>query len=72
MIITEIHIEATRTLNLGNFESLKIGASVTASVPEGDDVALVKVSLQSELRALMEETYRAQFKGKTEGATKDG
>jgi hypothetical protein len=71
MIITEIRVEASRVVNLGNWENLKIAASVTASIPEGDDLAVVKAALQIELRTLMEETWRAQYKAKTEGA-KDG
>ena len=66
MTITEIRIGIARTVNLGNFESLRIEGSVTASVPEGDDIAMVKQSLQAELRTLLEETYRAQYKAKKE------
>lgn len=61
-IITEIRVGAARTLNLGNLESMRIEASVTMSIPEGDDMAAVKARVQTELRALLEETYRAQYK----------
>ncbi len=66
MIINEIRIGIARTINLGNFESLRVEGSVTATIPEGDDLAAAKRSLQTELRMLLEETYLAQHKMKKE------
>lgn len=64
-MITEIHVAIARTINLGNFESLRIEGSLTAAVGQFDSVPQVKAQLQVELRALMEETYLAQHKAKT-------
>jgi len=63
-MITEIHVAIARTINLGNFESLRIEGSLTAAVGQHDNVPQVKAQLQVELRALMEETYLAQHKAK--------
>lgn len=71
-MIKEFSIGCSRTVNLGNFESLRIEASVTIDCisedPEfstGRDLASLKEAAQVELRALLEETYRQQFKPKT-------
>ena len=63
--ITEFRIAASHTLNLGNFESLRIEAQIVVTVPEGGDYAELKARAQPALRTLIEETYRAQKKGKT-------
>ena len=64
MNVTEICVGAARTINLGNFESLCIEASVTIALAEGDDLVKDKAAVQPELRQLLEETYRAQHKPK--------
>lgn len=64
MRITELRVQTARTINLGNFESLRIEAGVTASVDEADDLIAVTATMQAELRRLLEETYRAQHRGK--------
>lgn len=61
-MITEFTIGASHTLNLGNFESLRIEAHVTVAVPEDDNLDDLKTRAQTELRQLLEETYRAQRK----------
>lgn len=61
-MITEIRVGCARTINLGNFESLRIEAAATMQVPEGEDLSIAKANLQSEPRTLMEDTYRAQHK----------
>lgn len=66
MSVSELRVGAARTINLGNFESLRIEASVTMNIAEGDDVAAVQIKAQAELRQLMEDTYRAQHKPKVE------
>ena len=70
-MITEFRIGCARTINLGNYESLRIEASVTMNVPEianpNDRAANMddlKSVAQSELRKLMEQTYREQHKDK--------
>ena len=54
----------SRTINLGNFESLRVEALVEMEVGT-DDLSLVKNEAQAELRQLMEETYKAQHKIKS-------
>jgi hypothetical protein len=57
--ITQFTVGTSRTINLGNFESLRIEASVTIVVGDDDYEQTVKQA-QAELRHLLEETYRAQ------------
>jgi len=61
----ELRIGFARTINLGNYESMRIEASVTADVPSecsNDEYAAMKASMQTELRQLLEQTYREQHK----------
>lgn len=59
MKIEQFTIGVSRTINLGNFESFRLEASVTVN-PEPESLELAKANAQVELRRLLEETYRAQ------------
>lgn len=59
-MIKAFSIAAAHTLNLGNYQSFRIEASLTVEVPEGDDFEILRDKAQSELRRLLEDTYRAQ------------
>jgi hypothetical protein len=63
-MITQFTIGMSRTINLGNFESMRIEASVTIDVQDGDDAQVCKDMAQQELRKLLEDTYRAQSRKK--------
>ena len=70
-MISEFRVGCARTINLGNYESLRIEASVTMTVPEianpnerAANLDDLKGVAQTELRKLMEQTYREQHKGK--------
>jgi hypothetical protein len=65
-VIKEFSIGCSRTINLGNFESLRVEASVTMDVSENVDLQSCKEAAQVELRALLEDTYRNQHRGRTE------
>lgn len=58
-MITQFTIGFSRTINLGNFQSARVEASVTVAVGEGDLETAIPAA-QIELRKLLEETYRAQ------------
>jgi hypothetical protein len=64
MTVKTFTIGCAKTINLGNFQSLRIEASVTIEEWESWDQA--RADAQMELRRLLEETYQAQYK-KTEG-----
>ena len=70
-MIREFTVGCSRTVNLGNFESVRVEASVTVSVPEdrGQSLMEMKEMAQNELRKLMEETYRNQYADKRKLAT---
>jgi len=59
-VITEFRIGVAHTMNLGNYESMRIEASVTYSVEEGEDTSFLKTHAQQELKNLCRETYLAQ------------
>jgi hypothetical protein len=69
-MISQFSVGCSRTINLGNFESLRIEATITFNVPEGaqDDnrFVVLKETAQVELRQLLEDTYRAQHVKRTE------
>lgn len=60
--VTEFSVGASRTLNLGNYESLRIEASVTVSMDAQDSLAAASEAAQKELRKLLEQTYLAQYR----------
>lgn len=59
-MIKSFAISAAHTLNLGNYQSFRIEASLTIEVPEGDDYEVLKDRAQTELRRLLEDTYKLQ------------
>jgi hypothetical protein len=62
--ITEFRVGFCRTVNLGNYESAKIDASVTVQLDDLDDLAEARATAQCDLRLLLEETWKAQHKAK--------
>ena len=65
MAISEIRVGYSRTINLGNFESARVEASVTVDIPAGADPSEFKQNAQVELRELLEETWKSQHKERT-------
>jgi predicted Rdx family selenoprotein len=59
-MITQFSVGCSRTINLGNFESLRVEATITVDCPEDGDFPQMKLAAQTQLRQLLEETYRAQ------------
>jgi hypothetical protein len=58
--IKQFGIGCSRTINLGNFESLRVEASIAVEVNDSEDFARAAAQAQLDLRALLEDTYRAQ------------
>jgi hypothetical protein len=61
-MIKQFMVGCSKTINLGNFQSLRIEAQVFIEVLEGDDPAQLKTEAQEELKTLLEQTYKAQRK----------
>lgn len=59
----QITIGVSKTINLGNYNSMKVEASLVVAPDELDDLTVVKRQAQLELRSLIEETWHAQRKG---------
>jgi hypothetical protein len=62
--IKEMTIGFSRTINLGNFESARIEASVTVSLDPEDNSDDVLKGMQVDLRTMLEETWKAQLRAK--------
>lgn len=62
-MIREFEISVSKTINLGQYNSIRVEASLTVCVPEGDDFAELKRLAQEDLALLLAETYKAQRKG---------
>jgi hypothetical protein len=62
-MVTQFTVACSRTINIGNFESVRVEASVTITVPQNGGRALepLKEMAQAELRSLLEQTYRQQY-----------
>jgi hypothetical protein len=69
-MITEFNISTTHTISTGNFESIKVGASVTYNVAEcqGDEreIEAIRRGAQVMLKEILRETYAAQKRQKQE------
>ena len=71
MKITEIRIGLARTIippGGDRYQPVKLDAGVVATLDEGDDPAKARAALQVELRAMLEETYRAQVRPAAQAA----
>ena len=68
-MITQFTIGLSRTINLGNFESMRVEASVTIDLDERENFEDCKIGAQRELRKLLEETYRNQTRKKEDMIT---
>lgn len=60
--VTEFSIGCSKTINLGNYQSIRIEASVTIAMDPGETLADASAAGQEELRRLLEETYKAQYR----------
>ena len=71
-MITQFVVACSRTINLGNFESVRVEASLTVNMPEirnERSLVAMKEMAQVELRKLLEETYRHQYQDRKKLAT---
>ena len=60
MPITSFSVGACHTINLGNYESLKVEASIVVTVDDSEPYPDVTARAQTQLRELLEKTYKAQ------------
>jgi hypothetical protein len=60
----ELQIGVSRTFNLGNFESLRVEAAMTASIDEGDDHDEVRLKILDEIRKSLSAAYKANHPGR--------
>jgi hypothetical protein len=58
MPISEFSMSVGRTINLGNYENLKIDARVDVTINEGEDYEALREEAKTKLRALLEDAYR--------------
>lgn len=63
MYIREITVSVGRTVNLGNFESLRCDVSATATIAEGDEADEVRHQIGDWLRAHVK-AFIAENQGK--------
>jgi len=55
----EMSITVSRTVNLGNFESLRVEAGMAASVDNGDDLEDTRSKIIAEIRRSLSAAYKA-------------
>ena len=65
MATKEFTIGVSKTINLGNFQSYRVEASVVWEVMESSTYDEQMADAQKELRDLLEATYKAQRKTAT-------
>lgn len=59
-MIKEFTVGCSKTVNQGNFNSLRVEFSLTIAVMEGEDWHELAAQAQVDLRDKLNETYRAQ------------
>ena len=67
MKITEITIGVSRTFNLGDYNSLRVEASASASVEDSVDMDSARATLLAEVRETLRRTYLEFKPAKKEG-----
>ena len=60
MKITELTVSAGRTVNLGNFESLRVDVSARATVDENDDPNALRAEMSAWLKGHVRSAVREQ------------
>ncbi len=60
MTVKEISVSVGRTINLGNFESLRVDVSAAATISENDDADLKRSELSNWLRRQVQKTLAEQ------------
>lgn len=63
MKIRQMTLTAGRTFNLGNFDSLRVDASATVDIEEGEDLAAAREAAVAEIRASLANLH-SEFKPK--------
>lgn len=63
MKIRQMTLTAGRTFNLGNFESLRVDASATVDIEDGEDLAAARGAALAEIRAGLAQLH-TEFKPK--------
>lgn len=60
--ITEFSVGCSKLINLGQYQNIRIEASVTVAMGPNETLADASAAAQDELRQLLEQTYKAQYK----------
>jgi hypothetical protein len=60
-MIKEFTVGVGHTVNLGNYESLKVDASVTVNIEDVDDWETLRQSAQEALSTLLADSVKAQL-----------
>jgi hypothetical protein len=67
MNVREIRLSVGRTINLGDFNSLRLDAGLTVAVSEGDDLHAIRQEMHQDLEHMIEEAWHADKRGAREG-----
>ena len=57
MKVTEMRVSVAKTINLGNYSSIRLEAGATAAVEEGDDLRAVRDELHTEIKSALSEQW---------------
>jgi len=64
MGVKEFTVGCSKTINMGNFSSIKVEAAITMAVNEGETYAQLRKDAQALVKEQLEETYRTNLKKK--------
>lgn len=71
MAISEFSMMVKRKINLGNYESLDVEASIKYQMADGDDYKAEREEARKELRSLLTDAYRAGKRANAQGPSGD-
>ena len=69
--ITEMRLTVGKTINMGNFNSLRIEVGLSVSVQPGDDIQKLQDAMQDECKDFLTDAYLVQVKKREREAEPD-
>jgi len=64
MNVREIRLSVGRTVNLGDFNSLRLDVGLTVEVPDGADLAVIRREAHEDLELMLREAWQAHRRQK--------
>ncbi|CAH2606477.1 conserved protein of unknown function (plasmid) [Rhodovastum atsumiense] len=57
MKITELRVSVAKTVNLGNYNSIRLEAGATVAIEDGDDLDAVRAEMMTEINTSLHQQW---------------